>query len=61
MLQHGGGDGGMFAAEAEMRLDFFFPGIDVVLHLAGKDLAELRVDAADIGREGFDKGREEKG
>ena len=29
LLQDGGADGGMFAAEAELRLDQFFPGVEV--------------------------------
>jgi hypothetical protein len=31
----------VLAAEAQMRLDFFFPCIEVLLDLMGKDLAEL--------------------
>ncbi len=56
LLEDGGGERGVLAAEAEMRLDFLFPGVEIVLHLAGKNLAELGVDAADVGGQRFDGG-----
>ena len=54
LLQHGGAERGMFARKADQRLDLFFPLVEIVLHLARQDLAELGVDAADVGREGVD-------
>ena len=60
LLQDRGAEGGVVAGEAELRLDQFFPGVEVFLHLAGEDLAELGVDAADVGGQGFDGGQEEQ-
>ena len=56
LLQNSGAQGSMFAGESEERLDLFFPLIQIVLHLAGQNLAELGVDAADICGEGVDQG-----
>ena len=57
LLQHRGGDGGVLAAQAELRLDCFFPGVEILLHFAGENLAELGVDAADVGGQRLDGGR----
>src|ERR1035438_10739299 len=43
-----------------MRLDFLFPCIDVVLHLAGEDLAKFGVDTGDVGGQRFNKSREDE-
>jgi hypothetical protein len=39
----------MFAAQAEMRLNPFLPRVQILLHLTAQNLAELRVDTADVG------------
>ena len=51
-----------FAAEAEAGLDDLLPGVDVVLVLAGEELAHLGVDAVDVGgqREDDQQQRERK-
>ena len=48
----------MLARQAEVRLDLFFPLVEIVLHFAGKDLAELGIDAADVGRKRVNEGRD---
>ena len=58
LLQHRGGDGGVFTAQAELRLDQFLPGIEVFFDLAREDLAELGVDAADVGGQCLHGGEE---
>ncbi len=35
LLQHRRGNGHVFAAQAQLRLNLLFPGVEVVLHLAG--------------------------
>ena len=47
----------MLAGEAQLRFDQFFPGVEVLLDLAGEDLAELGVDAADLGGQRLDQGQ----
>ena len=54
LAEDGGGEGDGLAAEAEAGLDDLFPGVDVVLILAGEKLAHLEVDAIDVGGEGED-------
>ncbi len=54
LAEDGGGEGDGFAAEAEAGLDDLFPGVDVVLVLAGEELAHFEVDAIDVGGEGED-------
>ena len=51
----------MFAGQPELRLDLFFPRVEIVLHLARKNLAELRVDAADVGSQRLDERRRSPG
>ena len=58
LLQDGCAEGGVLAAQAELRLDQFFPRIEIFLHLAGKDLAELGIDAADVGGQSLDRGQQ---
>ena len=48
-----------FTAEAHAGLDAFFPGVDVVLILAGEELAHLAVDTIHVGGEG-EEDEEEK-
>ena len=59
LTEDGGGEGDGLAAEAEAGLDDLFPGVDVVLILAGEELAHLEVDAIDVGGERED-GEENK-
>src|ERR1039457_2565513 len=59
LLQDRGAEGGMLAAEADLRLDLLLPGVQILLDLAGKDLAELRVDADDVRGQHLD-GRQQK-
>ena len=47
----------MLPRKADQRFNLFFPLVEIVLHLAGQNLAELRVHAADVGREGVDQRR----
>ena len=54
MAEDGGGEGDGFAAEAETGFDELFPGVDVVLVLAGEELAHFEVDAVDVGGQGED-------
>ena len=61
LAEDGGGEGDGFAAEAEAGLDDLFPGVDVVLVLAGEELAHLEVDAIDVGGEGEDGEEDEEG
>ena len=42
-------------AEPEVRLDFFFPRVEVFLNFVRENLAELGVDAADVGGQGLDE------
>ena len=48
LLQHRRTDSCMFPAKAQMRLNKLFPGIQVFFDLVRENLAELRVDAADV-------------
>ena len=57
LLQDRGGDGGVLAAQAQLRLDQFLPGVEIFLLLAGEDFAELGVDAADVGGQRLDERR----
>ncbi len=50
LLQHRRADGRVLAAQAQLRLDQLLPGVQVFLFLAGENLAELGVDAADVAR-----------
>ena len=52
LTQDGGGEGDGFATEVKEGLDDLLPGVDVVLILAGKELAHLGVDAVDVSDEG---------
>ena len=54
LAEDGGGERDGLAAEAEAGLDDLLPGVDVVLVLAGEELAHLGVDAVDVGGEGED-------
>ena len=58
LLQHRGRNGGMFARQSQVRLDLFFPGVEILLHLAGEDLAELGIDAADVGGQRLNQGQQ---
>ena len=58
LLQHGGRDGGMLARQPEVRLDLLFPRVEILLHLAGEDLAELGIDAADVGSQRLNQGQQ---
>ena len=49
----------MLAGEAELRLDQLLPGVEVLLDLAGQNLAELGVDTADVGGQRLDRGEED--
>ena len=60
LTEDGGGEGDGFAAEAEAGLDDLLPGVDVVLVLAGEELAHLEVDAIDVGGQGEDGEQEEE-
>ncbi len=48
----------VIARESDLRFDLFFPFIEVVLHLARKNLAVLRIHAADVRRKGIYQSRE---
>ena len=61
LAEDGGGEGDGFAAEAETGFDDLLPGVDVVLVLAGEELAHLEVDAVDVGGEGEDREEKEEG
>ena len=54
LAEDGGGEGDGLAAKAEAGLDELFPGVDVVLVLAGEELAHLGVDTIDVSGEGED-------
>ena len=49
----------MFAAEAELWLDQFFPSVEILFYFVGEDLAKLGVDAADVGGQGFNHGEQQ--
>ena len=56
----------MVAGQPELRLDLFFPGIEIVLNFKRQNLSELRVDAADIrsqrlNERGYDNQHNETG
>ena len=51
LAEERGGEGDGFAAETEAGFDDLLPGVDVVLVLAGEELAHLGVDAVDVGDE----------
>ena len=67
LLENGGAKIGVLAAEAEVGLDALLPRVEVLLHLAAEDLAELRVDALDVrgqrghGDEENEEGERERG
>src|ERR1019366_413931 len=58
LLQNGCAEGGVFASQAEQWLDLLLPCIEVFLDFAGEDLAELRIDAADVRGQGLDRGQQ---
>ncbi len=58
LLQNRSAEGGVLAAEAELRLDQLLPGVEIFLHLAGQNLAELGVDAADVRGQRLDRGQQ---
>ena len=58
LLQHRGAQSGMLARKPDQRLDLFFPLVEIVLHLARQNLAELRIHAADVRREGLHQRRD---
>ena len=61
LLQHRGGDRGVLAAETELRLDALLPGVEILLHFARKNLAELRVDAGHVRGQRLDPRPAESG
>ena len=64
LAEDGGGLRDGLAAETDAGFDALLPGVDVVLILAGEELAHLRVDAVDIGGDGEDaeeEGEDEEG
>ena len=48
LLQHRRGNGRMLTAQPKLRLNPLLPGVKIVLHLAGKNLAKFRIDAVDV-------------
>ncbi len=56
LLQHRRGDGCVLAAQAELRLDQLFPCVQIFLDFARENLAELGVDAADVGGQRLHRG-----
>jgi hypothetical protein len=57
LLQNSGADLGVFAAQAQARLDLLLPCVQVFLLLARQNLAELAVDEADVGGQRLDQGQ----
>ena len=55
LLQHRRRQRRMFAAQADMRLDLLLPRVEIVLHLARQNLAELGVHAADVRGQRIDQ------
>ena len=51
LAQDGGGKRDPLPAETQPRLDLQLPDVDVLLELAGKKLARLRVQPGDVRRE----------
>jgi len=51
MHQDGRGQRRPLPVHPQARLDILLPGIEIVLHLAGENLAKLRIHARHIGRE----------
>ena len=61
LAKDGGREGDGLATEAETGFDDLLPGVDVVLVLAGEELAHLEVDAVDVSGEGEDREEKEEG
>ncbi len=61
LAEDGGGEGYGFAAEAEAGFGYLLEGIDVVLVLAGEELAHFEVDTVDVGGEGEDSEEKNEG
>ena len=51
-------DGRMLAAQPELRLDQLFPRVEIFFDLARENLAELGVDAADVGGQRLNRGQQ---
>ena len=60
LLQNRRAESGMLAAQAQLRLDLLFPGVEIVLNFARENLAELGVDAADVGGQRHDAGQQDE-
>ena len=54
LAQHGGRERDPLTAKTQPRLYLRLPDIDVLLKLTGQELARLRVEARDVGRESQD-------
>ena len=55
-----GGERGAFATHPKARLNVLLPGIQVVLHFAGKNLAIFSVDAGHVSGNGDDASQKEE-